>query len=423
VEDVLAGPAIVSSDDIFQTLLKYAEHSRKGDVSETDLRWLYYPRETSRPVLATRYDYRNFLAQPDDASLAGYARRLSAQHHLSSFFLQLTDLHVYDAEVWRQVREFIVGLYQHTGLPGEKAWCDAVVGRYACTPFGVHLDGASNFAFGIEGTKTIHLWEPEFYQREMAQADPYDYRRYLSDALSLEISPGKMVYWPSRFWHVAESNGEFSAVMNIAFYINGSASEPLLEELGSQLRSRLGVAERISLLPFNQTNEMENARHAPLSLRQSFETLKRVAEGGWSEQALASLWLRRLTGLGFRRSVLLKPGNTLKSRDFVCGDSRYPILYVKLADNSLVCSANGHTLRTTSHPSVIKLIEHLNSGLATPVGDLVKSYADGFVYDSDRMRELLETFVSWHSVRSGKGRARGYGPRPKANVKKSQAPR
>jgi hypothetical protein len=393
----LHAPALTNQNEIFAALLKYAERYRAGTVSDVELRWLFDRREEERPHLGTRYDYRNYLADAQDGSLAGYDRRLTSTG-VTSYFLQLADYHICDPEIWNRVREFTASLYERTGMPGQKAWCDVVIGRYDCTPFGVHLDGASNFAFGIEGAKTIYLWEPEFYTREMAGADPYDYRRFLGEAVALKIKPGRVVYWPSRYWHVAESDAGFSAVLNLAFYVKGSTSEPLINDLGAQLSARLGEDERTEQFPFDRAHPAEAAREIPASLLHASTTLKSITEGNWTEHALATIWLRKLTGLGYRRAVLPKPYQPLLGHEVIRADPAYPILYLKLSDNTLVCSANGHSLKSVGHPKVIELLERLNSGQAARASDLISAYADGFVHDEESIRGLLETFLTWHAA-------------------------
>jgi 50S ribosomal protein L16 3-hydroxylase len=388
---------ITTSDEIFSALLKYADRYRDGTVSDSELRWIFNCRALGHAQLGMRYDYREYMARSQDGSLAGYISRL-ASHDIYSYFLQLADYHIYNIEVWNRIREFTINLYNRVGMPGQKAWCDIVIGRYDCTPFGVHLDGASNFAFGIEGIKTIYLWEPEFYQREMAHRDPYDYRRYLSKAIALDITPGKMIYWPSQYWHVAESNGELSVVLNLAFYIKGSAVAPLLDNLSAELGARLGEKENAARYDFNASRLLEMAQEEPYPLSLAADTLKRTTEGNWAEHALSTIWLQKLTGLCYRRAILPKPYAPLNDEVRVRVDSRYPVLYRKLSDNILICSANGHCLKTTGHPNVIEMLRHLNSGRVVRVGDVVDGYADGFVYDTEGIRSLIETLVSWHAA-------------------------
>ena len=53
------------------------------------------------------------------------------------------------------------------------SWTDAYFGRYRSTPFGVHLDGASNFTFGVSGYKTFYLWEPDYFRVEGYRVTTY----------------------------------------------------------------------------------------------------------------------------------------------------------------------------------------------------------------------------------------------------------
>jgi hypothetical protein len=52
-----------------------------------------------------------------------------------------------------------------------------------------------------------------------------------------------------------------------------------------------------------------------------------------------------------------------------------PILYLRDNRNEIFCSANGHAFAVTAHPSIIKLVAHLNEGKPDRVGTLVERYA------------------------------------------------
>src|SRR5207245_3009425 len=93
------------------------------------------------------------------------------------------------------------------------------------TPFGIHRDPASNFTLVVQGRKRMRLWPEAFFTRRPPM-DAESYAAHLGQALTLEGEPGDLLYWPSSYWHVAESDGDLSVTMNICLYLEPYGDAP-----------------------------------------------------------------------------------------------------------------------------------------------------------------------------------------------------
>lgn len=155
---------------------------------------------------------RRFAPGEGDTSFGQWAADKPAP-----YMLHLSHLHCFDPGVERAVTKFVTELARDVGFPEGGFWIDAYVGNYARTPFGVHLDGASNFTLGVVGTKELHLWEPEAYWAAQANGDLASLEGH---GRVLEARPGRTIYWPSRYWHVAYPGEGLSVTFNVAAYFD-----------------------------------------------------------------------------------------------------------------------------------------------------------------------------------------------------------
>ncbi len=159
---------------------------------------------------------RAFVPGPGDASFDAWAAR-----HTPPFLLHVSHLHQFHPALRAAVDDVAHAVFPRVGLPDGRVWVDCYAGDYGLTPFGVHIDGNSNLTFAIRGTKKLLLWEPEVYWREWARRGRFDLREdpeLATLATVLEAAPGRAIYWPSRFWHVAEPKAGLSVTMNVAAY-------------------------------------------------------------------------------------------------------------------------------------------------------------------------------------------------------------
>ncbi|MCH9686809.1 MAG: hypothetical protein K0V04_35575 [Deltaproteobacteria bacterium] len=187
-----------------------------------------------------------------------------AQQQAQPFLLQLSHLHRQHAGLGAAIESFVRQLVAASGLPTRGFWVDCYVGRYDQTPFGVHLDGNSNFTLGVFGHKDIYLWEPKSYWEHCGKAGDFELPEHgpqresmLAQAHRLAVDPGRLVYWPSRYWHVAEPGPGLSVTLNVAAYWQD----------GSGLVTRRPAP---SGLPSYRVDYARNL-HQPLALLGAFE--------------------------------------------------------------------------------------------------------------------------------------------------------
>lgn len=332
-----------------------------------------------------------WLPQGADGSLQSYAERLQGLGKERPFFIQLPQLHRFDNLLWKRVRDFARNIYRHVGMPAGKGWSDIYIGRYESTPFGIHLDSASNFTFGLVGKKTLYLWEPEYYERHIKGHDPRDYKRFVADAIELTVHAGEMIYWPSRYWHVAASNGEFSITANVSFYLQENLADRIGQTITQLLRARLGAREIATGYAFDPDHLQDAAAELPPSVKRALDEVGALIEEGVLAQHFEVDWLARITRYGFDGAPVPKDGAAIHPDSVVQGDPEYPILWRRPIESMLLVSANGQLLTVPYHCEIPRLIDRLNSGRPEKVAALVGAAGSGAV-------DILRHLVRWGAV-------------------------
>lgn len=344
------------------------------------------------------------LPAAEDKTLRDYVARLRSQLGGRECLLVINTLQRYAPELWRRFLELLSGLYPHTGLPADMADLDIFIGQYRRTPFGVHKDTASNFTFVIEGEKNMRVWPDEaFPDREMYWEDSSHVQqahveRMRDSSLLLRGEPGDVIYWPSSYWHVAESEDACSVTLNLALYLQAKPSALLLQAATMLLEQELEgeedvrVPEGLSALARRFTQRLSaQGEHAE--------------QGPTLEGLVEELWLRKVSGFGFRTVPEPLPPRPLVDDTLVRGDPRFPIHFKDLGNGELVCAALGHSRTLVSHPAMVGLLERLNSGQPARVRELI----DGFLSEAgeepaeagelvEDLRGLLQELYTWRAL-------------------------
>lgn len=309
---------LISPSEIFQVAILAGDALTRGE--DIRIRWCDDGKETK--ILPPGAESASCLPQRSDRDLAGYEARMAS---LPMFFYQMPRLHEMAASLlWPRLVRFTRNFYGHTGVPANIAWTDSYFGRYTATPFGVHLDGASNFTFGIAGHKTLYLWEPSFYEAHMAGVSPHDYERFIPRATKLTVGPGETIYWPSRYWHIAVPDGCFSVTANFAFY----GEESQAAWIGRALQDLLLEIEAERLGPLVLGDPMT----VPEVLARRAASVLEVSRAGELERRLLRQVAEHATRLGFQEAPPIARMRTT----FEPGDR-----VVLTPDNALACAPDG----------------------------------------------------------------------------------
>jgi 50S ribosomal protein L16 3-hydroxylase len=351
-------------------------------------------------------DVGRYLPEHSDGSADGYAERVTKLVGGRKFGLVVDDFQAFDATLWLRVREFLRGLFEHTGLPGETAKATIFLGNYDSTPFGLHRGRSGNFMYVVDGRKRMRTWPDAFFRGKEDLTNRLDYQHYNDDSIVLDADPGDVIYWPSDYWHIGESvDGQLSAAVSIALFMDHVASADLQSEARGMVAQRL--ARNPPAKPFvvypSRIGESVGAIAEVVS--RATAALREVSQDPGLDLRLHAAWLNHVTGSGFTTVPSPLPMDHLDDQAVVRGRPEYPIIWMHTDDEDLICSVNGHAFSLTASPSNVALLERLNRGDRHRVDRLVTDHsgpseADGVQFETTPadVRALLEKLVSLRAI-------------------------
>jgi hypothetical protein len=413
-------PAIAPQSEVFSVsrlwdaVKEACERFRKTGSTPGFIRWgahgVLGPRdvETHGPLLPSA----------DDVTPEAYDRRLSQLGH-REFFFQLGDLARARGDLWDGIYEFASEMSTFTGVPSDRLYADVYVGRYGATPFGVHLDGASNFTFGLVGKKTLYLWEPSYYHAEMERASR-SLSDFIPDAMTLPVGPGQLIYWPSRMWHVADSHGELTMTANIAFY-NGpgavKAARAAAKHVSRVLAETLEAAA--SRVTTAYTPPQRGVMDGHESLPEPLADLCRHFSNGRGEgldallrEGVLAFWMAHLSSLG------LGPRPAEEQRvcdddDVIASDSRRRVFRHELGAGRLLVAAGGWSFVTADRPGVRAILDWCDADQRRTWRDLMQ-WATTIGMSVTEAEPLFYALLEYGALSCS--RSTGPGSKPQARV-------
>ena len=150
----------------------------------------------------------------------------------------------------------------------------------------------TSFCFVIDEKKRIRSWPGAAFPSSSPVTGPSKYMRFLGRSICLEGKPGDIIYWPSSYWHVAESGGWFGSSLSLGLYYGSNLVRALAPGLKAGSREIFGNKNPIASLPFSN-------RRVPTRLLAVAERVGR--ESGSVTRALMSYWMQRIAGYGLER--------------------------------------------------------------------------------------------------------------------------
>lgn len=343
-----------------------------------------------------------YLPRLADADFHAYARRIAPQLGGQGFAFVLNGAAQYDFDAFLRARRFLRGLYERVGMPSDVTDMDIFVGNYRHTPFGVHTDNASNFSFVLSGRKKFLVWPWPALSTRFELHRSVDFESVRGTAQVLEAEAGQVVYWPSSYWHIAESAGELSAVLNVALYLEDTSTAFVASAIQAPSG---GAPAELTTLPWDASAHGGNELPGPL--RQALEAASRpVPLRSDPHGDVLRAWLSRTSAGNFHRSY---PGAVeapaLRSDMSVVGDPEFPIL-TRIHGPLLLCAAHGHLLEVPALPVINGLIERLNSGRVAPLLELLElaqgrrgQAEPGMEVAEDHVLLLLESLLAMRAIR------------------------
>lgn len=350
----------LDESEIFKLIVKAADRSRReknllgfkffvGGIRSSDVETLFV------------------LPRKSDKSFLGYNERMERMYQ--DYCLVCDELLQVNREKQSLLTQFTRDLYRHVGFSNRFAEMGLYLGNYRKTPFGVHRDLCGVFSFPVVGTKKFRAWSPEYVAKNPALEQSFRYSKHNAESLVLEGEVGDMMYWPSASWHIAESNGSFSATWSLGVWVDRPTSELVSETLVTLLTDKMD--ERISASTISVSDKSERAgpdgevRSVPDVFDAAIATLKQLTREDL-HSAFRATWLKRLSGSGLKTlaksDAPFAMNKTLKLREV-----NAPILWTLLSDSknkrfkfSYAFGDSG--LNSSTSRELLKLIKSLNAG-------------------------------------------------------------
>ena len=372
----------VSSADLFRLLIRAAADRGPGPATP-QIRFHIGQRQ----VIADLDDYVPVVA---DGSIDGYLARMEHELGGEPYLLVVERGHVSSRKIWKQAASFLNGLYGATGAVPGSVDVEVFVGRYPYTMPGIHRERSGVFVSMAQGAKDILVWPPQATGLPLGSAR---YQEATAGARRLRCAPGRLVYWPPMHWHLGESPGQGTAGLHIAVLDDALTVRDLLtdaRELDAEVAPRFGPAWSTS----SAAGSHELA--LPLELDAAVESVVTAyADRAVVRDRLVAGWLRRRTALGFPavpppRRVTLAPDHVL-TRDGV-----HPIIVASRDAATSWVAADGRVGYARSVPSLVPLIDRLNSGRPITVAAALDLTAAPL--DRDVVMRVLTLLASWQAL-------------------------
>ena len=381
-------------------MLKAAAAARRSGAATNYGLWL-----DGRPVSSSE----DYLAIPEDGSLAAYVDRATSKQAQREFCLAHFNLQAFDVSLWHRAAEFLHPLFEIVGVPHDDVDLDTFLGRYRTTPRGIHTDPAGTFMFVVAGHKRIIVWPPDALspreyeisggplQRTVQALAPGD----APGGTVLEGVAGDVLYWPSTYWHVGVASrlGELTAAVNLGVFMGGRtrpAAATVVQSVLDQCFFALG-----GRATYRVPAEMSASARSGLPAAESslLDILTDALQRGLIEDILIEHWLNRVTAYGFSELPPLAVGAQLEDGDLL--EPSIPCFYrcARLRDGDLLISAGGRSRRVQWSRAILDLLASISTSRS------VTWACEGS--DSETADPAIKEIVEWLVAVRALGRSGG----------------
>ena len=349
--------------EVFRLLVLYANHCRKTKNPEGFKFFLDGQRIHEDEVL-------DLLPEHTDKSLLGYHQRMNEM--FEDYCLVCDELLRVNLKKQALLSEFTGELYRHVGFPNRFAEMGLYLGNYRKTPFGVHVDACGVFSFPVVGTKRFRLWEPAYVAKNPGLIRAFKYDKYKAKSLLMEVRTGDLSYWPSSSWHIAESDGSFSATWSLGVWVDRPHREMIQESVSKLIASKLGSDANLSMTSFSNLHAKDGeVLELPKIATQSLTALQNLTAEDF-KSALLKDWMIHISKEGFKTP----PRNEKKvnvSAKSVLQLVSSPLLWNQPNKSELTVCFAGTCVDFAGAPAgVLKLIKDLNRGKSCLIDSYIK---------------------------------------------------
>lgn len=346
---------LISEDEIFECMIKYCDDPAPDAIRFFIDGKLHYG------------DIAQWYPKVSDQNLKKYLKRLDQDFLGQSYAFSLSALQTHMSfQYWNRIRDFLYPIVKKFGLPPGYLGCTVAlfVGNYSKTPFGLHRDPESTFCLPIVGKKMIRVWPKKVLKDKPQTYFLEHYSKLNPKSKLLKGKPGDILYWPSDYWHVGESDGSTMVSLHIAYSTEGSLQQSVSALLKQAIEQNLPEQTLFSL-PYSKA--------IPVQFKKSLKKVKDIVATSLDER-LEMFWWLRLSSLGFaltpRKRAVIKMTKNL----VFCANSKYPVFIIQ-RKKEIELYSNGQLFVFLNVPFIVSLIADLNTGKPFVVNDLHQKYA------------------------------------------------
>lgn len=350
-------------EQIFTMLVEFSDHCRKIKNAEG---FKFYIK--GEKVYAD--DVLQILPRKKDRSLQAYHQRM--QKLFSDYCLVCDELLQVSAENKPLLTSFTRNLYQQVGFPNRFAEMGLYLGNYKKTPFGVHVDGCGVFSFPVVGQKKFRLWSAKFAAENPSLDRSFEYSEFKKDSEVMIAEVGDMTYWPSSAWHIAESDGSFSATWSLGVWVDESHAQKISSTVLEVLEKNLGPAGQAAMIPFSEMNtEDGQIKTLPPTYLKTMQALQELSSQKIQEVFLRD-WAQHVSRQGLkpldsRASAAMTENlkKLLTNKSLRLRHLKSPILWFypeEATKKKIAVVFAGEVLESVTSPDFVRLIQDLNRG-------------------------------------------------------------
>lgn len=281
----------LDQNEVFKLLVAASDQSRRD---KAPLGFKFFVNGIRSSDVETMF----VLPKRSDLSLLGYHERMERIYQ--DYCLVCDELLQVNQDKQAILNRFTRDLYKQTGFPNRFAEMGLYLGNYRKTPFGVHIDRCGVFSFPVIGEKKFRVWSSDYVAKHPDLEQSFRYAKHKEKSQLLTAEPGDMSYWPSSAWHIAESNGKFSATWSLGVWVDRTTNEVASEIVSSLLKSKLG--ELINE-PAIHAGQLQNEDGEVKSLPKIFEEIISSLKDLTKEELINSfteIWMKRLSSHGMK---------------------------------------------------------------------------------------------------------------------------
>ena len=357
----------LNDTEVFKLLVAAANQSRKD---RSPLGFKFFVNGIRSSDLETMF----VLPKRSDLSLLGYHERMERVYQ--DYCLVCDELLQVNENKQAILNRFTQDLYQQVGFPNRFAEMGLYLGNYRKTPFGVHIDRCGVFSFPVVGEKKFRTWSSDYVKKNPGLEQSFRYNKHKEQSHLLNVKSGDMSYWPSSAWHIAESNGQFTATWSLGVWVDRTNKEVASEVIMTLLNKKLGEIVNEPTLKFER---MQNLDGQIVDLPMLFDKIATAIKELTPHEIKNSFresWMKRLSSHGMktppRNSSDFHLNKTIRLRHI-----ESPILWTltsKPKSSKAIFTFSFADSRPTISDSkqLLKLIKDLNHGRDCKVQDYLR---------------------------------------------------